>query len=159
MIEMSVVLPEPDGPSSATNSPWSTAMVASDTAVTAVWPSPYTLLTPDTRSRADGWCVASSAGDSPGPLGTEPVARTTGSSCRVRRGGVAHSAPPMAVAGSMRAMRRSENSAPTTPATTVKTAMVTRVSVRNRVGHLGGDHETEQPGEDRAEHHARGPTR
>ena len=40
MIEMSVVLPEPDGPRSATNSPCSTAMVASSSAVTAVWPLP-----------------------------------------------------------------------------------------------------------------------
>ena len=40
MIEMSVVLPEPEGPSNETNSPWSTAMVASDTATTSVWPVP-----------------------------------------------------------------------------------------------------------------------
>ncbi len=35
---MSVVLPEPEGPSSATNSPWSTAIVALATACTSVSP-------------------------------------------------------------------------------------------------------------------------
>ena len=50
----------------------------------------------------------------------------------------AHNVPPMAVAGSILAMRRSENKAPTTPATMVKMPMVIRVWVRKSVGTVAG---------------------